>query len=63
MQKLESRNMARSAGAAGGSKSGKSQSLRLNKQVIRTLTGEDLKLAGGGVCTCCSCTCHSQQAA
>ena len=63
MKTLEARNASRSADAAGG-KFRKSQSLRLNKQVIRTLTGEELKLAGGGLaCTCCSCTCHSQQAA
>ena len=64
MQKIEVRNAGRSAGTSGGSKFGKSQSLRLNKQVIRTLTGEELKLAGGGLaCTCCSCTCHSNQTA
>jgi hypothetical protein len=33
---------------AGASKSRKSQSLRLDKQTIRTLTGAELRLAGGG---------------
>ena len=32
---------------AGASKSRKSQSLRLEKQTIRTLTGAELKLVGG----------------
>jgi hypothetical protein len=36
---------------AGTSKPRKSQSLRLDKQTIRTLTGAELKLVGGGVTT------------
>jgi hypothetical protein len=54
MKKLEVRNTTRSAGTAGGSKRSESQSLRLNKQLIRTLTGEELKLAGGGLCRACT---------
>jgi hypothetical protein len=54
MQKIETRNAARSAGTGRGSKLGKADSLRLNKQVIRTLTGEELKLAGGGRCVTCT---------
>jgi hypothetical protein len=47
---------------AGASKSRKPQSLRLEKQTIRTLTGAELKLVGGGGCGCtegCTCACHS----
>jgi hypothetical protein len=38
---------------AGASKPRNAQSLRLNKQTIRTLTGEELKLAGGGLIFAC----------
>jgi len=46
---------------AGASKPRKSQSLRLDKQTIRTLTGAELKLVAGGLyCSCAgtsgSCT-------
>jgi hypothetical protein len=37
----------------------RSQSLRLDKQIIRTLTGAELKLAGGGACTCVTCGHHT----
>ena len=62
MKQIETRST-RSTAEGAGAKFEKSQSLRLNKQIIRTLTGEDLKLvAGGGDCCCASCTCHSHQA-
>jgi len=48
MSKIEDRNTAIDA-AVGASKSRK-KSLRLEKQAIRTLTGAELKLVGGGVC-------------
>jgi hypothetical protein len=49
MNKIEDRSTVESAAeAAGASKGSKSQSLRLDKQTIRTLTGADLKLVGGG---------------
>jgi hypothetical protein len=37
----------------------KPQSLRLEKQTIRTLTGPELKLVGGGGNGTSCCTCHS----
>ena len=37
--------------AAGPSTIGKSPSLRLEKQIIRTLTGAELRLVGGGTVT------------
>ena len=62
METIQVRGTAQSDETAGVSKSKKSPSLRLNKQTIRTLSGADLKLVGGGEqCTCCSCTCHSHQ--
>jgi hypothetical protein len=51
MQKLEARIDPSVAEAAGASKPRKSQSLRLDKQIIRTLTGAELSLAGGGAAT------------
>jgi hypothetical protein len=60
MKEIEARSTVQSAEeTAGASKSRKSQSLRLDKQTIRTLTGAELKLVGGG-CGDCSCGCHSQ---
>jgi hypothetical protein len=48
MKKIEERNAAQSAEKADSSKFTKSQSLRLDKQTIRTLTGAELRLVGGG---------------
>ena len=49
MKKIEDRSTVESAAeAAGASKFGKSQSLRLDKQTIRTLTGAELRSVGGG---------------
>ena len=49
MNKIENNSTVQSAAeAAGASKSRKSQSLRLDKQTIRILTGAELKLVGGG---------------
>jgi hypothetical protein len=49
MKKIEDRSTVESAAeTAGASKSRKSQTLRLEKQTIRILTGADLKLVGGG---------------
>jgi hypothetical protein len=53
MEKIKDRNTTQSAGEFR-----KSQSLRLEKQTIRTLTGAELKLAGGG-CGCVTCGDHS----
>ena len=51
MDKIEDRDTAQSAPeAAGASKSKRSQSLRLDKQTIRTLTGAELRLVAGGAC-------------
>jgi hypothetical protein len=51
MNKIEDRNTVQSAEqTAGANKSRKSQSLRLEKQTIRTLTGAELHLVGGGKC-------------
>jgi hypothetical protein len=48
MKKIEERNTAQSAEtAADPSKFTKAQSLRLNKQTIRTLTGAELRSVGG----------------
>ena len=49
MRKIEERSPDQSARkAADPSKFTKSQSLRLDKQTIRTLTGAELRLVGGG---------------
>jgi hypothetical protein len=49
MKKIEERRTAQSAEtAADPGKFTKSQSLRLDKQTIRTLTGAELRLVGGG---------------
>jgi hypothetical protein len=51
MKTIDARSTVQSADAtAGASKSRKSQSLRLEKQTIRTLTGAELHLVGGGKC-------------
>jgi hypothetical protein len=61
METIEIRSTAQSADeTAGPSNFRKSQSLRLDKQIIRTLTGAELKLVGGGLACDCSCGCHSQ---
>ena len=50
MKKIEERSAGQSAEkAADSSKFTKSQSLRLDKQTIRTLTGAELRLARGFV--------------
>jgi hypothetical protein len=60
MEKIEDRNTAQSAGAGAGRKEfTKSQSLRLEKQTIRTLTGAELRLVGGG-CTGGTCGPHTR---
>lgn len=49
MKKIEERSAGQSVEkAADSSKFTKSQSLRLDKQTIRTLTGAELRLVGGG---------------
>jgi hypothetical protein len=49
MNKIEDRSTAQSVEKmTGRSNLRKSQTLRLEKQIIRTLTGAELKLAGGG---------------
>jgi hypothetical protein len=49
MDKIDDRSTVESAAeAAGASKSRTSQSLRLDKQTIRTLTGAELRSVGGG---------------
>ena len=60
MEKIEVRNTTQSAKeTAGPSNISKSQFLRLDKQIIRTLTGAELKLvAGAGGCQC-TCGCHT----
>jgi len=61
MSKIENRNTAQSTGeGAGPSKFRKSQSLRLDKQTIRTLTGAELRLVGGG-CAGGTCGPHTRQ--
>jgi hypothetical protein len=62
MEKIEVRNSVESAEAAGASTLRKSRSLRLDKQIIRTLSGAELKLVGGAACndaSCCGCSCHT----
>jgi hypothetical protein len=63
MDKIEVRSTAQSAEeTAGSSNIRKPQSLRLEKQTIRTLTGAELSLAGGGGCTtrtCSNVTCNT----
>jgi hypothetical protein len=60
MEKIEDRR-ARSANETHSVSDGRnSRSLRLEKQIIRTLTGAELRLAGGGGCTghtCSNVTC------
>jgi len=51
MSKIEDRNTATDA-TVGARKSRKSQSLRLEKQTIRTLTGAELTLVGGAGGNC-----------
>jgi hypothetical protein len=52
MNKIEDHRTAQSANeTAGLGNLSKSQSLHLEKQIIRTLTGAELRLAGGGHCT------------
>jgi len=49
MEKIKAPSTAQSAQEQPGArKSRKPQSLRLDKQTIRTLTGAELKLVGGG---------------
>ena len=49
MKKIEERSVGQSAEkAADSSKFTKSQSLRLDRQTIRTLTGVELRLVSGG---------------
>jgi hypothetical protein len=51
MNKIEDRRTAQSIEKLPGpSNIRKSQSLHLDKQIIRTLTGAELRLAGGGRC-------------
>jgi hypothetical protein len=61
MNKIEDRSTAQSVEKmTGRSNIRKSQSLRLDKQIIRTLTGAELMLAGGVGCTghtCSNVTC------
>jgi hypothetical protein len=62
METITNRNTQAADETAAPSNFSKSQSLRLDKQIIRTLTGAELKLVGGGrACDNCSCGCHSQQ--
>jgi hypothetical protein len=52
MNKIEDRSTAQSVEKmTGRSNIRKSQSLRLDKQIIRTLTGGELRLVGGGTVT------------
>jgi hypothetical protein len=57
MEKIKDRNTVQSAGAGAGPR--KSESLRLEKQTIRTLTGAELRLVGGG-CTGGTCGPHTR---
>jgi hypothetical protein len=51
MDKINVRSTVQSADeTAGTSNIRKSHSLRLDKQIIRTLTGAELRLVGGGRC-------------
>jgi hypothetical protein len=56
MDKIESHNGQAAEEKASRGKSSKSQSLRFEKQTIRTLTGAELKLVGGGT-ICWPITC------
>jgi hypothetical protein len=58
MDKLEDRRTAQCAEeAAGSNHARRSLSLRFDKHVIRTLTGTELKLVGGGAnCTIITCS-------
>ena len=47
MREIKDHSNVQPAAEAGASKFRKSQSLRLDKQTIRTLTGAELKLVGG----------------
>jgi hypothetical protein len=60
MEKINDRNTDQSAGEGAGTRQfRKSQSLRLDKQTIRTLTGAELRLVGGGVgCGVITVGCH-----
>ena len=59
MNKIEDRRTSQSAQETDGpSNIRRSQSLRLDKQIIRTLTGAQLKLVGGGVGGGCTTSCH-----
>ena len=50
MQKIDERNTAQSAEtAADPGKFTKSQSLPLDNQTIRTMTGPELRIVGGGI--------------
>ena len=52
MDKIEDRRAASSAAETdSASKDRTSQTLRLEKQIIRTLTGAELRLVGGGHCS------------
>ena len=53
-------NVQPAEGVAGVSKFRKSRSLRLDRQTIRTLTGAELKLVGGGCPVGRSCTGESR---
>jgi hypothetical protein len=59
MDKIEDRRTASSKEALSVSKGSKSQSLRLEKQVIRALNGAELRLVGGG-CTGGTCGPHTR---
>jgi hypothetical protein len=61
MQKIEERSTQSAEKLADASKFTKSQSLRLDKQTIRTLTGAELRLVGGGSqgVKCQSANCHA----
>jgi hypothetical protein len=54
MEKIDGRTATQSAADAVPSKPKNSRTLRLEKQTIRTLTGTELKLVGGG-CLRVSC--------
>jgi hypothetical protein len=53
MKKIEDRSAVQSIGKMPGRNDNvrNSQSLRLDKQIIRTLTGAELRLVGGAACT------------
>jgi len=50
MREIEARSNVQSAEERVGASKSRKKSLRLEKQAIRTLTGAELKLVGGGVC-------------